>query len=246
MLPKERKYFATGDAFYEDRIPVLVLVPHSQIEWLYFTFFGALSYMADVSTWITAGETTPEEAANIFQTMWEQARPMLFLIGMISDFAAPLPDDSGWLQCDGTPYNITDFFDLYNAIGTTYNTGGEPTGTFRVPNLLGRVRATINSGSGILPSWANSPGGTGGESEHTLITSEMPSHSHTDVGHTHAEGTAAPNATTVGPGAPQPTAIPSVGVTGSGNANLTNTGGDGAHNNVQPTMAVYTYILAKF
>ncbi len=246
MLPKNSGWFLTGNANFEERIPLLVLIPHSQDEWLYFNLFGALQYLAQSSAWVTAGESTPDDAAQIFTRVLEEARPMLFLLGMISDFAAPLPDDSGWLQCDGTPYLITDFPDLYSTIGTTYNTGGEPTGTFRVPKLLGRVRATINGGESILPSWADAAGGIGGESEHTLVTSEMPSHSHTDVGHTHLEGTAAPNLTTIGAGAPQATAIPAVGTTGSGSANLTNTGGDAPHNNVQPTMALYTYILAKF
>lgn len=247
MLPKERKYFATGDAVFEDRIPVLVLIPHSQVEWLYFTFFGALSYMADVSSWITAGETTPDEAADIFTKVWEEARPMLFLIGMISDFAAALPDDSGWLQCDGTLYLGTDYPDLFAAIGTTYNSGGDPSDHFRVPDLRGRVRATVNSGETRLPSWADALGGTGGESDHTLITAEMPSHAHTDAGHIHTSSEAGPNATTIGPGVPEPTAVPvPFAPTSSGNADIQPTGGDGAHNNVQPTMVLYTYILAKF
>jgi len=246
MESRNAGWFVTGNAHYEARIPCLVLIPHSQDEWCYFNFFGALQYMSQENAWVTGGETDTDEAAQIFTKVLEDARSMLFLIGMISDFAAPLPDGSGWLQCDGTLYDAADFFDLYSAIGTTYNTGGEPSGTFRVPNLLGRVRATINSGSGILPSWADAAGGIGGEQSHTLVTSEMPSHSHTDTGHTHVESVAAPNATTIGAGAPQPTAVPAVGVTGSGNASLTNTGGDGAHNNVQPTMALYTYILAKF
>src|SRR5882672_9434570 len=121
MLPRERKYFPTGDAVFEDRIPVLVLIPHSQVEWLYFTFFGLLGYAADLATWITGGETTPEEAVDIFTRVWEEARPMLFLIGMISDFAAPIPDGQGWLQCDGAMYLITDFPELSAAIGITYN-----------------------------------------------------------------------------------------------------------------------------
>jgi microcystin-dependent protein len=246
MLPRERKYFSTGDAVFEDRIPVLVLIPHSQIEWLYFTFFGLLGYAADLATWITGGETTPEEAVDIFTRVWEEARPMLFLIGMISDFAAPIPDGEGWLQCDGSQYLISDFPELSEAIGSTYNSGSEPVGYFSVPDTRGRVRATINSGLTRLPSWADDPGGDGGESEHTLTTTEIPSHTHTDVGHTHVESVAGPNATTIGPGAPQPTAVPAIGVTGTGNASLTNTGGDGAHNNVQPTIALYTYILAKF
>lgn len=246
MLPSERQYFYTGDAVFEERIPLLVLIPKSQVQWVYFTFFGLLGYAADLASWATGGETTPEEAVDIFTTVWETARPMLFLIGMINDFAAPVPDGEGWLQCDGTAYDPADWPDLFTAIGTTYNTGGEPSGFFRVPDLRGRTRATVNSGETRLPSFADTAGGTGGESDHTLIVSEMPSHSHTDTGHVHTEGTAAPAVGAAIVGVPIPSAIPSVGVTGSGNASLTDTGGDAAHNNVQPTMALYTYILASF
>lgn len=247
MLPKEKKYFVTGNAVFDTRIPLLLLIPDSQLQWVYLTLFGDLQYMSDVSAWFTGGETTPEEAAQIFEAVAENSRTMLFLIGMINDFAAALPPDSGWLQCDGTPYDPVDYPDLFAAIGTTYNTGGEPAGFFRVPDTTGRVRTTINGIVPRLPSWADSPGGFGGESDHTLTTPEMPSHAHIDLGHIHTTNDAGPNATTIGPGAPQPTAVPvPFAPTSLGNADIQPTGGDGAHNNVQPTMALYTYILAKF
>lgn len=246
MLPKERKYFPTGDAVFEDRMAVLVLVPHSQQEWVYLTLTGLLDYATDLATWITSGETEPEEATQIFTTMLEGMRTMLFLVGMVSDFAAPLDPSTGWLACDGAYYNITDYQDLYNVIANNYDTGGEPSGTFRVPDLRGRVRAGLNDSSGRLPSWADSEAGTGGESDHTLTTTEMPSHTHNDTGHYHSYVPAGPNVTTIGAGAPQATAIPSVGITDVSFANLDNTGGDGAHNNVQPTMVMYPHILAKF
>jgi microcystin-dependent protein len=54
---------------------------------------------------------------------------------------------SGWLLCDGTAYNQTEFSDLYAALGSLYNTQVNPTtgsawaapsaGQFRVPDLRG-------------------------------------------------------------------------------------------------------------
>ena len=46
---------------------------------------------------------------------------------------------NGWLVCNGGLVNIVDRPDLYAVIGTQYNTGGEPAGQFRLPNLSGRV-----------------------------------------------------------------------------------------------------------
>lgn len=246
MFNREHAYFATGDAVFEDRIPVLVLLPKSQENWVYDSFFGLLEYITLLPSWITGGETTTDEAVDIFKQVYDEARAMLFLIGMISDFAAPLPDDSGWLQCDGALYLQTDYPDLYAAIGDTYHSGTTPTGYFRVPDTRGRVRATINSGLSILPSWADAAGGSGGASTITLSTAEMPSHTHTDAGHTHAESGAIASVTSISPGAPQPTALATPAVTSAGFASLSSEGGDGAHDNVQPTIALYTYILAKF
>lgn len=44
---------------------------------------------------------------------------------------------SGWLVCDGSVVSQTTYANLYSAIGTTYNTGGEGAGNFRLPNTSG-------------------------------------------------------------------------------------------------------------
>lgn len=246
MEPRESRYFVTGDAVFEDRYAVLFLIPKSQLDWVLFTFFGMLGYICNVDSWYTGGETTPDEATQVFQAIWDSAKYMTFLIGMVSDFAGPLTDDSGWLQCDGTAYLISDYPDLYAVIGTTYNVTTPPDGYFCVPDLRGRVRATVNSGETRLPDWADAGGGTGGESDHVLTIDEMPAHSHTDLGHSHAYTTAVGVPINGGLEAPAAAAVPAPSTTVTGSANLQNTGRDQAHNNVQPTMALFTYILAKF
>jgi microcystin-dependent protein len=72
----------------------------------------------------------------------------------------------------------------------------------------------------------------------------MPSHTHLDLGHTHLTGNSLPGLA-LAPGE-EPVLVPNPipGVTGTGNAAIQNTGGGGAHNNVQPTIALYAYILA--
>lgn len=42
---------------------------------------------------------------------------------------------TGWLACNGSLQDGDEYPALYTAIGDTYNTGGEPAGSFRVPNL---------------------------------------------------------------------------------------------------------------
>jgi len=46
----------------------------------------------------------------------------------------------GWLWCYGQLVNVADYSALYDAIGTSYNTGGETAGlTFRVPDLRAHI-----------------------------------------------------------------------------------------------------------
>jgi len=50
----------------------------------------------------------------------------------------------GLLACDGTIYSVPSYSNLYAVVGTTYNTGGEPADTFRVPTLSTAVIDTQN------------------------------------------------------------------------------------------------------
>lgn len=55
--------------------------------------------------------------------------------GMVGHTAAAVAP-AGWLIRDGSAISQTTYAALFAAIGTMYNTGGEPAGTFRVPNDL--------------------------------------------------------------------------------------------------------------
>jgi microcystin-dependent protein len=74
----------------------------------------------------------------------------------------------GWALCNGQLMPINQNQALFSLLGTTY--GGNGQTTFALPNLQGRVPSHI--GSDILL------GQTGGETSHTLITNEMPAHTH--------------------------------------------------------------------
>jgi len=66
--------------------------------------------------------------------------------GAVLPFAGPeekIPE--GWLLCDGDPYPITAYPDLYAAIGTAHGVGADPE-TFRVPNYNGMFLRGVNHG----------------------------------------------------------------------------------------------------
>jgi microcystin-dependent protein len=189
------------------------------------------------------GTATPAETAAEFQTMFDLFsfnQGVCRVIGEIITLAGSTnPNPGNWLPCDGASLLRASYPDLFAAIGVVY--GSADGAHFTLPDLRGRVSLGTGTGAGLS---AYALGDTGGEETHTLITSETPAHSHTDTGHSHSEIVAAPNVTTIGVGAPEPTAIPGIGVTGIGSASLTSSGGNGAHNNIQPFIALNVYIVA--
>lgn len=79
---------------------------------------------------------------------------------------------TGWLLCDGTQYSSSSYPTLYATIGTTYGGGS---GSFRVPDLRGRMPVGKNQGAfSVL-------GRTGGEENHVLTNAEMAPDVYMDV-----------------------------------------------------------------
>src|ERR1700730_17776718 len=92
------------------------------------------------------------------------AEPFLSEIRIMS-FVCPL---KGWALCDGQLLPINQNQALFSLLGTTC--GGDGRVNFGLPNL--QSRAPIHMGSG------HTLGERGGEQNHTLSISEMPTHVH--------------------------------------------------------------------
>lgn len=114
--------------------------------------------------------------------------------GAITEYAGSTAPN-GYLLCDGTAVSRTTYSVLFSVIGVTYG-NGDGVATFNIPNLKGKVVVGFDSGQTEFDAL----GETGGSKTNTLITSQLPAHSHTgttdsagththnvtDPGHTHA------------------------------------------------------------
>jgi microcystin-dependent protein len=168
------------------------------------------------------------DSQEITDSQWDEAEALVdqaiqelmsnMLTGTILPFAGSTTPD-GFLLCDGQAVSRSDYADLFGVIGTTYGSGNGSI-TFNLPDLRGRVPTGQDTGQTEFDTL----GETGGEKTHTLIPTEMPGHSHSEV-------TAVAIVVNGGLEAPAASAIPGVGSTGSA-------GSDGAHNNLQPYLTI--------
>lgn len=195
-------------------------------------FSGAVLELLKLSSWQLFGTMTEQEVVDMMQ-------PIILdgivsgdwcMLGAIIPYVSVNPPSFS-LICDGAIYNRVDYPQLYDAIDPVFHIDAD---TFAVPDLVGRfpLGATLG-GANPFPI-----GAMGGEVDHVLTVGELAAHSHVDSGHQHAESLATPTAILIGAGAPAPSAVPSIGVTGSGAAAIQNEGSDQAHNNMPPYTAI--------
>ena len=169
------------------------------------------------------GQVGPTISANIEEAIL--AIPPMPPIGATMGWAGTGDTPDGiWFICDGRNLSRADYPELFDAIGTTWNSGDEGPDEFGIPDHQGR--ATIGAGQGY--QLTNRPNGslTGAE-RHTLTEAEMPSHKH-GMDRTDVERTKDYNL--------MPVREANDGGT-SGSTSTNYTGGGASHNNMQPSVA---------
>lgn len=97
------------------------------------------------------------------------ADPFIGEIRMVGFGFAP----QGWLFCQGQLVSIQQYQALYALLGTAY--GGNGTTTFGLPDLRGRSPVGMGNGPNLTPV---TRGQLGGVESTTILTTQMPSHTH--------------------------------------------------------------------
>lgn len=147
----------------------------------------------------------------------------------------------GWATCDGQLLPISQNTALFSLIGTFY--GGNGVSNFALPNLQGSIPLGVGNGPGLTPRVV---GESGGEAMVTLLSTQLPLHTH------QVSAVAAPGTLTSPSGATwsqprfgrasEPAYAPAGGVVLNPQAFATS-GGNVPHNNLPPYLVV-TFIIA--
>jgi microcystin-dependent protein len=152
--------------------------------------------------------------------------PFLSEIRIMSFSFAP----KGWALCNGQTLPINQNQPLFSLLGTTY--GGNGSSTFALPDLRGRI--PIHMGQGFTL------GERGGEANHTLVISEIPTHMHLAEG----AGPAADMTVNVKGAANNVLAnalnlyAPPTNLTSLHPTTISNAGGSQPHSNMQPYLTL--------
>jgi microcystin-dependent protein len=133
----------------------------------------------------------------------------------------------GWAMCNGQLLPINQNQALFSLLGTTY--GGDGRVNFALPNLQGRV--PMHQGRGFAL------GQVAGETTHTLLAAEMPTHTHVVAGSPNASTVASPTGNYLAT-SPGNVYGPPPANTSLMPATLTDAGGGQPHDNMSPYLVL--------
>jgi microcystin-dependent protein len=195
---------------------------------------GGTSYESDGTSWTKMGGSINGEVA----------------IGAVMDWpygSAQVPTQ------DLLPYGQAVLRSAYPELHALASAAGYPHGagdgstTFNLPDYRGKVGAGKDDMGGTAANRITAAisgiagitlGASGGAEGITLTTGQIPAHAHTDSGHTHVYSRASASGGSTGAGAGGVLDTLTNTNDGLGFAQIQNTGGGGAHANVQPTIIV--------
>ena len=148
---------------------------------------------------------------------------------------------AGWAFCDGQILPLSQNTALFSLLGTTY--GGNGKSNFALPNLQGNAPLQQGQGPGLSQYFL---GETGGSQTVTLLSSEIPAHTHQARAAT--GGTLSPTPTnniwaTLGSSRTPPPLYSDTQNAQMGFTALSVTGGSQPHNNMPPFLAL-NFIIA--
>ena len=150
----------------------------------------------------------------------------------------------GWALCNGQLMSISQNTALFSLLGTSY--GGDGRSNFALPNLQAAAPMGSGQGSGLSPRVL---GETGGEFAVTLLPTQMPSHNHgvNCIGGAGSSDSPANNvwASAAGGRVPPPVYAAAATNVAMNPAAVQPSGGNIAHNNMPPYLAVYFVIALQ-
>lgn len=167
------------------------------------------------------------------------ALPFVGSISMVGFNFAPV----GWFPCDGRLLPIAGYEVLFALIGTIY--GGDGQTNFGLPDLRGRV--PIHQGQGPVSN--RILGQAGGTETVALAINQIPPHSHSAPAIGQASSQPATHTDPAGHVFAVPVdgsnAYATSGTTALAGGTSGNAGGNQAHNNLQPSLAINFIIAAE-
>lgn len=146
----------------------------------------------------------------------------------------------GWAFCNGQLLPINQNTALFSILGTTY--GGDGFTNFALPDLRGRVPIHFGQGPGLS---SRTLGSKGGEESHTLLLTELPSHTHVARGSSATGTSAVPTGMFPARSAAHVPQYGSTVDTSLAPAAIASAGGSQPHFNLQPYLTLnYVICLA--
>lgn len=142
----------------------------------------------------------------------------------------------GWAFCDGQLLPIAQYTALFSLLGTTF--GGNGQTTFALPDLRGRVPMHAGNGPGLTPRVIGESTGT---ETVTLLTSNVPAHTHSFMASTSTADDDVPTGLALAAGQFFSSTNPTAALNA---ASITPSGGGSNPVSIIPPVLVINYIIA--